>query len=77
MPDVDDIEVRAKGLETALRCAKREQYQAAGVKDMVKWGHQRKLRRAARYRLTRAKDALARARRSKAKWLKKNQPCSD
>lgn len=77
MADVDGIEARARELESALRVTKRELYEAAVMKDIVKWGHQRKMRRAYRYRLTRAKDALSRARRSKAQWLKKNQPCSD
>lgn len=77
MANIDEIEARAREIETTYRIAKREQYEAAMLKDIVKWGHQRKLRRAARYRLTHAKDALARARRGRAKWLKKNRPCSD
>lgn len=77
MANVDEIEARTKEVETAYRIAKREQHEAAQVKDIVKWGHQRKLRRAARYRLTRARNALDRARRGRAKWLKKNRPCSD
>lgn len=77
MSNIDGIEARAKAIESDYRVAKREQHEAAQLKDIVKWGHQRKLRRAARYRLTRARNALDRARRGRAKWLKKNRPCSD
>lgn len=76
MSNVDEIERRAKALKAALRTAKREQFIAASAKDAVKWGHQRKMRRAVRYKLTRAKDAAARARRGRAQWLRKNRPYS-
>jgi hypothetical protein len=73
MSNIDEIEKRARALKALLRTAKREQFIAAGAKDTVKWGHQRKMRRAARYKLTRAKDAAARARRGRAQWLRINQ----
>lgn len=76
MANVDEIARRAKQYESVLRVAKREQYEAAVLKDVVKWGHQRKIRRAARYRLSHAKDALARARRGRARWLRLKRQCT-